>query len=114
MVTFSTNWITVIGLVLGVVLPVIVNIVTTWKTTPQIRATFLAVLSLVTSILTQLSSALANHAVFNIGTALVATLGTFLIAVASAWGFWDPTKISSFLRHRVGVKHVTPADAPKG
>lgn len=104
MVTFSTNWITVIGLILGVILPVIVNIVTTWKTTPQIRATVLAGLSLATSILTQLSVALASDTVFNIGTALIATLGTFLIAVASAWGFWDPTKVSSYLRHRVGVK----------
>lgn len=104
MITFATDWVTIIGIILGVILPVFANIVTTLETKAAVRASILAALSLVTSVLTQLDHALVVHQPFNVANAVVVGLGTFIVAVASAWGFWDPSKVSLFLREKVGVK----------
>lgn len=110
--TFTTDWVTILGVVLGVIFPIIVNIVTTLKTKPAIRATLLAVLSLATSTLTQLQHALVVHQEFNALNALLLGLGTFLVAVASAWGLWGPTNVSSYLRAKVGrTKNEGDADS---
>lgn len=109
MLTFSTDWVTVLGIVLGVVLPLVVNVITKISTTPAVRGTLLAALALVTTLLTQIDHALVDHAEFNVGNALVVALGTFLVGAAAAWGIWNPTNVSSYLREKVGVKEKPDA-----
>lgn len=104
MITLSTDWVQVLGLVIGILLPLLVGIVTKTSTNPAIKATLLAGLSLVTNILTGIEHALASHTEFNLGNALVLGLGTFIVAVASHLGFWSPTRVTAFLQARLGRK----------
>lgn len=104
MLEFSTDWVTILGIVLGVVFPILVNIVTTLKTTRPVRGTLLAVLSLIAGVLTQMEAAFTSGVAFNLLNAFVVGLAAFLVAVASAWGLWGPTNVSTYLRANVGVK----------
>lgn len=81
----------VLSLLIGVVLPILVGIVTKRTTHPGLKATLLALMAAVTGFLTELA---AHPHDFALSTAALAWLGTFMVAVATHFGFWSPTGIS--------------------
>jgi len=103
-ITFDIPLFLVLQLLAGTVLPLLVGLVTTRETSPGKRAIYLAALSVVISLLTEIASALQAGVVYNLGTALVAALVTFLIAVGTHFGLWKPTGVATTLQD-VGAKH---------
>jgi hypothetical protein len=81
-------------LLASTVFPLLVGLVTTRLTDGGRKATLLAALSVVTSLATELAGALQTGTQYNLGTALVFGLGSFLIAVGSYFGAWRPTGIA--------------------
>lgn len=102
MITFSADWVQVLSLLVGTLLPLLVAVVTKSTTTPATKGILLAALSVVTNILTQIEASIAHHVPYNLGTALILGVGTFVVAVASQLGLWAPTKLSLFLQKKVG------------
>lgn len=98
MITFDIPLFLVLQLLAGTVLPLLVGLVTTRETSPGRRAVYLAALSVVISLLTEVASALQAGVVYNLGTALIAALVTFLIAVGTHFGLWKPTGTSEKLQ----------------
>lgn len=93
MFVFTLDPAVVIQLVLAVFLPILVGLVTTRVTSGAIKAWLLAGLTLVTSVLTQLGAAIAAHAAFDVGVALLAVIPAFAISVATYYGLWKPTGV---------------------
>ena len=91
MITFDIPLFLILQLLAGTVLPLLVGLVTTRETSPGRRAIYLAALSVVISLLTEVASALQTGVTYNLGTALIAALVTFLIAVGTHFGLWKPT-----------------------
>jgi small basic protein len=91
----------VIGLLVGVVLPLITGLITKTSTSPGVKAVILLALSALTTGVASLGDALANHVTFDLGTAILAFLTTFLFGVGSHFGLWAPTGASAALQ-RVG------------
>lgn len=81
----------IISLLVGVVLPLLTGLVTKVATSPAVKAIVLLVLSGVTSVLTDFLASLNGGAAFDLGTALVAALGTFLVGTGMYFGVWKPT-----------------------
>lgn len=81
--------------VVAFVLPVLVGLVTKQVTHAGVKAALLAGLTLVSSVLVGLGEALAAGEVFNLGSALLAALPAFVVAVASHYGLWKPTGVSA-------------------
>lgn len=104
MITFDVPLFLVLQLLAGTVLPLLVGLVTTRETSPGKRAIYLAALSVVISLLTEIASALQAGVVYNLGTALIAALVTFLIAVGTHFGLWKPTGTADALQD-IGAKH---------
>lgn len=94
MVTFDIELVQVLGLVAGVILPVLVGLVTTRTTHSGVKAALLAGLAVLTNILTELVEALNTGSPYDLGSALLLGLGTFVIAVATHYGLWKPTSVS--------------------
>lgn len=94
MIVFAIDTAQVIGLFAGVILPVLVGLVTTRVTHGGVKAGLLAVLSVATNVLTELGDSLVNGTVYDLGAALVAGLGTFIVAVALHYGLFKPTGVS--------------------
>lgn len=94
----------VIGLLSGVVLPLLVGLVTTRVTHSGIKAVILAALAFATNLLTELGAVITAGTTYDLGAALIAGLGTFLIAVGLHAGFWKPTGVSAAAQE-VGAKH---------
>jgi hypothetical protein len=88
-------------------LPLLVGLVTTRETNPGRRAVLLALLSVVISLVTEVASALQQGVVYNLGTALVAAVVTFTIAVGTHYGLWQHTNLPGKLQD-VGAKHRAP------
>ena len=94
MFAFTLDPAAVIQLLLAVILPVIVGLVTTRTTNSSTKAWLLASLALVTSLLTGWGDAVAHHAVFDLGVALLGAIPTFVISVATHFGLWKPTGVA--------------------
>jgi hypothetical protein len=107
MITFDVPLFLVLQLLTGTVLPLLVDLVTTRETSPGKRAIYLAALSVVISLLTEIASALQAGVVYNLGTALIAALVTFLVAVGTHFGLWKPTGTADALQG-IGAKHRAP------
>ena len=105
MVSFDIDWLQVLGLVISVVLPLLVALVTKLDTKPNLRAILLAAFAVILNLLTELLQALTDHSAYNLGTALLLALASFVIAVATHYGLWKPTGAATTLQ-AVGGKHV--------
>lgn len=81
-------------LLASTVFPLLVGLVTTRVTDGGRKAIFLAALSVVTSLATELAGALQTGTQYNLGTALLFGLGSFLVAVGTYYGAWRPTGIA--------------------
>lgn len=95
MFVFTLDPAMVVQLLLTVLLPIAVGFVTTKTTAPAAKAWLLAALTLTASLLTQLASALANHATYDLGVALLAAIPAFAISVAMYYGLWKPTGVGA-------------------
>lgn len=95
-----------IQFVLATVLPVLVGLVTTKVTSSRTKAILLLLLAAVTSLLTEALSALEVGGSFDLGTALLAVIATFVIGVAVQFGLWAPTGVTE----KVQAVGVTPPE----
>ena len=98
----------IIGLLISTVLPLLVGLVTTRVTHSGWKAVVLAALALVTAILTELAAAVNAGVAFDLGTALLLAIPTFLIAVGMHFGIWKPVGASAAAQDVL----VTPRDTP--
>lgn len=105
MIEFNVDIAQVSGLLTGVILPVLVGLVTTRVTKSSTRAILLAGLSFVTNLLTEFVASLNAGEAYDLGAALVAGLGTFIVAVALQFGLWKPTGVSASVQ-AVGSKNT--------
>lgn len=80
----------VIQLIAGALLPLVVGFITHKLADPGLKATLLIGLSTVTSLLTELADALQTGVTYNLGSALIFALITFLTAVGTLHGFYMP------------------------
>jgi hypothetical protein len=103
MITFDIPLFLILQVVAGTLLPLLVGLVTKRETSPGRKAVLLAALSVLTSLLTEIASALQTGVVYNLGTALLASLVTFLVAVGTHYGLWKPTGTAGALQD-VGPK----------
>jgi hypothetical protein len=94
-ITFAFDLPLLLWLLVAIVLPILVGLVTTKTTSPAARAILLAGLALVTGLLSQLLAALEAGATFDLFTALVQGIATFLVAVALYFGLWKPTGVTA-------------------
>lgn len=88
-----------LGLLVGVILPLLVGLVTTRVTSSGIQAILLAFLSAVTGFLSELSTPS-----FELKSAILTWLGSFLVAVGMHYGLWKPTGTAARLQD-VGGRH---------
>lgn len=93
-VVFTLDWAVVIQILLAVVMPLLVGLVTTRVTSGSIKAWLLAGLTLVTSIITQVGAAIATGMPFDLGVALLSTIGAFIVSVGTYYGLLKPTGIA--------------------
>lgn len=80
----------VIQLIAGVLLPLAVRFITHHLADEGLKATWLLGLSATTSLLTELAGALQSGTTYNLGTALVFALITFVTGVGALYGFYKP------------------------
>lgn len=95
MITLGFDLAQFIGLLSGVVLPLLVGLVTTRVTNGGIKAIALAALSVGINLLSELGTAITAGTAYDLGAALLAGLGTFLVAVGMHYGLWKPTGSSA-------------------
>lgn len=107
--TFSLDPAAVVQLCLSVVLPVLVGFVTTRSTNGNVKATLLAALTLVASLLTELGRAQSSGQVYDLGAALLSAIPAFAISVATQFGLWRPSGVTSLVQD-VGPKPRRAAD----
>ncbi len=99
-------------LLASTVFPLVVGLVTTRVTNPGTRAIGLAGLSVVTSLGTELADALKTGGHYNLGTALVLGVASFLLAVGFHYGLWRPTGAATAAQNAlVTVSHEEVAKA---
>lgn len=104
-VAFTLDPAAVVQLLLAVVMPVLVGLVTTRVTAAGRKAWLLATLTLVTSLLVELARSIATGSTFDVGIALLAALPAFVISVATHYGLWKPTGVSTAAQD-VGARHL--------
>lgn len=75
---------------IAIFLPLLVGLVTTHVTSSGTKAVLLLALSAITAILTQWLASADVEAPFDLGTALLAAVGTFVVGVAVQFGLWRP------------------------
>lgn len=93
----------ILTLLAGIVLPLIVGLVTKVVTRPGVKAIILAALSVGINLIGELANALTTHSPYNLGTALVTGVGTFLVSVGLYYGLWKPTGVAQKAQE-VGTK----------
>ncbi|HRJ06875.1 MAG TPA: hypothetical protein PK911_05010 [Candidatus Saccharibacteria bacterium] len=93
-VVFSFDWAIVVQILLAVVMPLLVGLVTTRVTSGSVKAWLLAGLTLVTAVITQLGAAITSGTPFDLGLALLSTIGAFIVSVGTYYGFLKPTGIA--------------------
>lgn len=104
MIEFSLDLVQILTLLAGVILPVIVGLVTKHVTAAGVKAALLAGLSVGINLITEVANAMSTGTNYNLGEALVAGLGTFVIGVALHYGLWKPTGVSDAALS-VGERH---------
>jgi hypothetical protein len=93
-IQFNVPLAVIIGMLVSTILPLLVGLVTTRVTSGGLKAVLLAALASATGLLTELGNAIAQGVPFDLGTALVLALGSFLIAVGLHFGLWKPTEVA--------------------
>lgn len=94
----------VLSLAIGVALPIIVGIITTKITSSATKAVLLALLSAASGFGTEL----LNHPHgYDWKTAALTWLATFIVAVASHFGFFKPVGASQWVQANIG-RTTTP------
>lgn len=93
--SFTFSWVLFLQLVTAVIIPVVVGVVTTKATNPGRKAIYLAALALVSSLLLEILNAAQTGTAYDVGQGLFLFLPTFVIAVATHYGFWKPTGTSA-------------------
>lgn len=86
----TLNTVQVASLLIGVFLPIVVGLVTKHTTNPAIKSLLLLALSGVSGFLTEF----VNSANFNWQQALLTTVVTFTIGVATYYGLWNVTGVT--------------------
>lgn len=103
MITFDIPLYLVLSLCASTVFPLLVGLVTKRSTDPGVKAVLLALLAVLSQLLVELAEALQNGSAYNLGTALVLGLVSFLVAVGTHYGLLKPTgldvKAQSALTH---------------
>lgn len=84
-----------VSLLVGVVLPLLVGLVTTRETRPGAQAILLLVLSVVSAFLSTLLGDLNTHREFDVFTASLTAVTTFLVGVGMHYGLWKPTSVAT-------------------
>lgn len=90
----SISTVQVASLLIGVFLPILVGFVTKEVTSPTTKSLLLLALSAVSGFLTEF----VNSADFVWQQALLSTIVTFVIGVATHYGLWKPTGVSAKAR----------------
>lgn len=93
-VVFTLDWAIVVQILLAVVMPLLVGLVTTRVTKGAIKAYLLAGLTLLTAVITQLGAAIASGTPFDLGLALLSTIGAFIVSAGTYHGFLKPTGLA--------------------
>lgn len=88
----------VVSLAVGTVLPLLAGLAVRIDAHPRVRSIVLLVLAAATSFLTELGNALAAHQPFNVGSALLSVLVTFVAAAATQFGLWEPTGAAAVVK----------------
>lgn len=90
----SANLITWLGFAVSVILPALVALVTKQTAHPGVKAIVLLVLAAVTGFVDTWIDAVNQGVVFNFGTAGVATLMSFAVAVLAHYGLLSPVAVT--------------------
>ena len=93
-VLFTLDWAVVVQILLAVVMPLLVGLVTTRVTSGSVKAWLLAGLTLATAVITQLGAAITSGTPFDLGLALLSTIGAFIVSVGTYYGLLKPTGIA--------------------
>lgn len=96
----SLDTVQLVSMLIGVVLPVVVGLVTTRVTHPGAKAILLAALSAVSGFATEW---LGDPDAFVFQNALFSWVQTFVVAVASHYGLWKPTRVSAKVQETPGL-----------
>lgn len=99
MVLVNFEPVQLLQLLTSTILPLLVALVTKRETRPARRAVLLAGLSVLGSLAAALLSALQTGAPFDLIAALLAAVGSFVIAVATYYGLWTHTGIPVTLQN---------------
>lgn len=95
MITYSGfSWVQLLTLVVSVVLPALVALVTNRMASPGLKAVTLAGLAALVGFLSELLHALVTALSFDVGTALLTWVTSFIIAVAAHYGLLKPTGLT--------------------
>lgn len=94
--TVFTADVATLATIVGVFLPILVGIVTKEVASSGLKATLLAGLSAVSGLV---SSAIEVDGVFT-KTALFSAVTTFVIAVATYYGYWKPTQVAPAVQRK--------------
>lgn len=94
-VVFDVNGLQVLQFIIAIFLPLLVGLVTTRVTASGAKAVLLLALSAISAVLTGWAAAAQEGSVFDMGTALLSALGTFVVGVAMHYGLWRPVGASA-------------------
>lgn len=92
------NAVQVASLLIGVFIPILVGLVTKRVTSPAVKSLLLLALSAVSGFLTEY----VNSANFVWQQALLTTVVTFVIGVATYYGLWRPTGVAGAAQDALG------------
>jgi hypothetical protein len=95
----------VASLLIGVFIPILVGLVTKASTSPTIKSLLLLGLSAVSGFLTEF----INSSNFVWQQALLSTVVTFVIGVATHYGLWNPTGVTA--KAQGALNHDSPPPA---
>lgn len=110
MIVFDISGWQLLQLVVTVLLPLVVGLVNAKEADPARKALWLAGLSILTGLGTELLDAVNAGDPYNLGTALVSGVFSFLLAVGTYYGFWRPTRIADTVAaHGYQGKHELAA-----
>jgi len=104
MVMTTITTVQVASLFVGVFLPILVGLVTKRATNPTIKSLLLLGLSAVSGFLSEF---IANTGNFAWDQALLTSVVTFVIGVATYYGLWTPTGVTA--KAQAVGDHSTPA-----
>lgn len=114
MITFDIPLWQVFALLASTVFPLIVGLVTKKTTDPGRKAILLAALAVLTQLAAELAEALQHGTDYNLGTALLLGLTSFLIAVGIHYGLWKPTGVTEKAQAALVTESAPDADRVPG